>query len=283
MQIIKRVLAEPLLHFFAAGAIILVLASGNATDGQDSENVITIDDGILEHLSRVHAKTWQRPPSERELAGLVQERIKEELYYREALKMGLDKDDTIIRRRLRQKLEFLAANIAEAVEPTDELLGEYLEKNGEEFREPDYLSLKSIYFDKDRRGEGANSDATRTLEQLKATPSKSWEELGDTTRLPRELSDVSLERLYRTFGADFAMAVNELSVGKWSGPIPSSFGIHLVLVDKRIPGKIPPLDNVRTEVLTEWAYERKQEIQEAFYQAMLEQYEIVMDTEAGGE
>jgi hypothetical protein len=281
MKLLKRIIEEPLLHFFAAGVIIFAITLGDTRENDDTENVIAIDDGTIDHLTRVHTKTWQRPPNEEELEGLVNERIREEVYYREALKMGLDQDDTIIRRRLRQKLEFLAATIAEAVEPTDEELNEHLQANAEDFREPEYVTLRSIYFDQDKRRDEVNNDATFALEQLNESPSESWEDLGDATRLPHRLEMVSLQRIHKTFGLDFTLAVIELPVGEWSGPIASNFGVHLVLLEERIPGEVAPLDEVRKEVLTEWAYKRKQEIQEEFYQTMLEQYEIVYELESG--
>lgn len=274
---IKRIIKEPLLHFFVAGVIIFALASGKATEEDGTENVIIINDGIIEHLTRVHTKTWQRPPSESELTGLVNEHIKEEVYYREALKMGLDMNDTIIRRRLRQKLEFLADNIAEALEPTDEVLSEYVQKKGDDFREPEFVTLRNIYFDKGNRGDEADNDLKYALEQLNTNASKPWEDFGDVTRLPHALEKVSLQRVYKTFGREFAVAISELPVGEWSGPIVSSFGVHLVLIEERIPGEVPPLEKIRDRVIVEWSYERKQEIQEEFYQTMLKQYEVDYD------
>ena len=116
----------------------------------------------------IFQRTWQRPPTRQELDGIVKEYVKEEVLYREALAMGLDRDDTLVRRRLRQKLEFVAEDMADAVDPTDAELQQYLDEHPESFRVERRASFYQVYLSRDRRGDSLNADSMKMLAKLRS-------------------------------------------------------------------------------------------------------------------
>jgi hypothetical protein len=184
--------------------------------------LIVVSPNRIAQLSTVFARTWQRPPTAPELKGLIDDFVKEEIYVREAQRLGLDADDTVIRRRLRLKMEFLSDAEAELTPPTDAELTHDLEKHAESFaRQPRY-SFDQVHFSSDRRGPAAEADARTLLVALNGQEPSGPGALGDPTLLPASLEDVDPDGVARSFGEGFASELKSLPVGVWSGPIPSS-------------------------------------------------------------
>jgi hypothetical protein len=275
----KKLLREPLVHFLLLGAGLFLL-SGLVGDraGTDS-NEILITPGHVEHLVAGFTRTWQRPPTREELAGLVQDYVREEVYYREALAMGLDKDDTIIRRRLRQKLEFLSEDTAAQAEPTDEDLRAYLKQHAEAFRVDQRLTFSHVYLNPDRHGKNLERDAEKLLAHLNRVGAKAdVAELGDPFLLNHTYEAVTTQEAARDFGEKFAATLGELPVGQWQGPVESGYGAHLVLVHERTEGRMPELEEVRDAVGREWTNARRLEANEKFYQALLQRYTVTIES-----
>ena len=224
-----------------------------------------------------------RPPTKRELEGLVESLVRDEVYYREAVALGLDKDDPVIRRRMRQKLEFLFEDLS-AETPTEEQLSGYLEENADYFRIEPRVSFQQVYLNPDNRADPVG-DAGRLLASLGegAAPEAS----GDSSLLPFELTQASTGEIARTFGREFADEVSQMPPGGWLGPVYSGLGVHVVRVIEREEGRLPELAEVRPVVEREWLANRRQELKDLSYSRLREGYEIILDFpdadgEAGG-
>jgi hypothetical protein len=279
MSPMKRLLREPLVHFLALGAALFVIAqlTGAGSTTEPSRRVM-VTQGQVERLLEGFRRTWMRPPTRQELDGLINDFIQEEIFYREALALGLDREDAIIRRRLRQKMEFLSEDLAELVEPTDQDLEEYLSTHADDFRRDTQYRLAQVYVSVDRHGAAARDTALRILEVLRQRGTEAdVDALGDRLPLPRRFDGVSERELAQTFGQDFAAAVGSLEPGAWQGPVPSGFGLHLVVVAERIDGTLPSLDEVRDQVAREWGWARQQEVNERLYQGFRDQYVVTVE------
>ncbi len=280
----KKLLHEPLVHFLAIGAGLFLLnallGGSSATQSGQNANRIVVSQGQVEHLTAQFARTWQRPPTEAEVKGLIDEYVLDEISYREALALGLDRDDPTIRRRLRLKLETLNEDIAAAVPPSDEQLQEFLEKHPESFRREPQVAFRQVFLNADRRGRKADEDAQNLLARLRAAgPDADLAGLGDPLMMFSHDLPLSPDwEIRRLFGKEFAANVLELAPGRWEGPIRSGYGLHLVLVREKTPGRLPELSEVRAEVEREWMFARKKEMQEAMHRKLRERYTVVVET-----
>jgi len=278
-----RLLREPLIHFLVLGAALFLVFNivGESEEGSTESIVVSV--GRVAQLTEAFTRTWQRPPTEQELEGLIEDHVREEVYYREALAMGLDRDDTIVRRRLRQKLEFFTDDLMATVDPTDEQLQAYLDEHPDDFRIPVQLSFRQIYFNRDRRGAQVTQDAEALLARLNGAGSAiDTADLGDPLMLPTDYEMISEVEVARRMGAEFAAALPALPLGIWSGPVESGFGLHLVLIRERQSESLPPLSEIRKAVEREWRNVRRKEASDAFYNGLRDRYEVsVEDPEAG--
>jgi hypothetical protein len=277
--LIRTFLREPLVHFLALGAIVFVLFHFNANRDTPLDGKIVINAGKLEQLMTGFSRTWHRPPSQQELDALIEDTIREEVLYREALAMGLDKDDSIVRRRMRQKLEFLTEDASIAARPTDQDLQSWLDKHPDNFRVGPAIAFAQVYFNASRRGDSAFVAASKALARMNgAGRDIAVSDFGDTTMLPRELPLSSIGEVARIFGDDFAQQTAQLAADQWAGPVPSGYGWHLVYVSERIEGGSRPLADVREAVQHEWIEAHHKEIVEATYRKLREKYAIVVET-----
>jgi hypothetical protein len=275
----RTFLREPLVHFLALGAIVFVLFHFNANRDTTLDGQIVIRPGKLEQLMTGFSRTWHRSPSQQELDALIEDYIREEVLNREALAMGLDKDDTIVRRRMRQKLEFLTEDASIAARPTDQDLQRWLDDHPDNFRVDPAIALTQVYFNASRRGDSAFVVASKTLARMNGVGRNiAASGFGDTTMLPRELPLSSIGEVARVFGDDFAQRITQLAAGQWSGPVQSGYGWHLVYVSERVEGGSRPLADVRDEVQREWIEARHRGIVEATYGKLREKYRIVVET-----
>ena len=214
---------------------------------------LTLDD--LRQLQMGFAAQWERQPTPEELSGLVENRVREEILYREALAMGLDKDDDIVKRRMAQKMQFLAEDVANAHEPTTAELQAWFEKNGDKFALPGRITFRHLYFSPDRRGRQAHDDAVKVLAKVAGQPedSKSAAALADPFMFQDYYADRSPELLAKDFGSQFAQAVFKLKPGSWQGPVESGYGWHLVFVDSFTSGRLPAFEEVEPDVKSRMA------------------------------
>lgn len=275
MHWIHAVLREPLLHFVVLGGALVLIFGGGEEDSAPDQIVISA--GQVRNLAAVFERTWRRPPTRAELDGLIQDRVDEEILAREARALGLDQDDTVIRRRLRQKMEFITQDLARPKPADDAELQAYLEAHPERFTTPGRISFAQVFLDRDRRGEDLEEDAERLLARLNAGGPVDPLALADPSLLDADHADVSMNDVARLFGAEFADRLETLPIGRWVGPAPSPYGDHLIRIDARSAPSLPPLDQVRPEVARELEAERRRATQEAFLSAMRDRYDVVVE------
>jgi hypothetical protein len=274
----KRLFREPLVQFLLLGALLFAYFEWKGGGSGPGSTRISITPGLVEHLASGFGRTWQRPPTDAELKGLIDEYVKEEIATREAVGMGLDRDDTIIRRRLRQKLEFLVEDAASSSPPTDAEVRAWLDTHPQSFRAEPQLAFRQVYLSPQRRGKSAGADAQRLLAQLRAEgQDAATERLGDASMLPAELPLGPLREVARSFGDDFAQEVVKIEPGRWSGPVESPYGLHLVLVLERVPAATPPLSEIHPAIEREVLAERRQRDLDALYERLLQKYTVTVE------
>ncbi|NNJ65193.1 MAG: peptidyl-prolyl cis-trans isomerase [Xanthomonadales bacterium] len=271
-------LREPLLHFLVLGALIFFAYGRMAADRPGTDEIF-ISKGQQENLLNTFARTWQRPPTPEEFQGLLKDYIRQEIAYRESREMGLEQDDIVIRRRLRQKLELLAEDVASMVPPSDEQLQEYLDENPDDFLVEPRLTLRHVYFSRDRRGEEAEQDALTLLQRISADgPEGDFEAFGDPLPLPPTVRNLSEGEVARLFGTVFTDGLQGIEPGRWSGPVESGFGLHLVFIEDRVAGRAPALDEVRDAVQREWLSQRRREAVDGLYERLARNYAIEIES-----
>jgi PPIC-type PPIASE domain len=274
----KKLLREPLVHFLILGALLLFGSNlvNKRTSGDTRKIVITA--GQIGHLEDGFARTHQRAPDGNELQVLIRDYLREEVYYREALALGLDRDDAPIRQRLRQKMEFISEDVAAQAQPTGDQLRSYLAAHPEKFRIDQHVTFKQIYLDPSRRGRHLSFDAQQMLAKLnKLGAAADGSTMGDPFLLEGNSDSVSSRDVARDFGEKFAASLVALPVGKWQGPIESGLGAHLVYVEARTEGRLPQLDEVRDAVRREWANDFRLEANQKFYEALLKRYSVSVE------
>jgi len=266
-----------LLHFLVLGAALFGLFSVIDKKDVEAPTKVVISTSRVATLADGFARTWRRPPTEQELQGLVDDYIRDEIFYREGRAAGLDRDDFVIRRRVRQKMEFLAEDMA-AAEPSDEELAAYLASNPDRFRTEDRLTFHHVFLSATRRGSALDGDAKQIAETLvRASAPADTATIGDPFLLGAEFREMSQSDVARTFGEGFAKQLSAAEPGRWQGPIASSFGVHLVFVDERTRGNLPPLDTVREAVQREWLNARRIEAEQKLYRTLRDRYQIVVE------
>jgi hypothetical protein len=274
----KRLVKEPLLHFLVLGAAIFAVYHWLPKRNNSEPGNIVITQGEIENLATIFARSWQRPPTEEELAGLVRDRVQEEVYCREAMALGLDTDDSVIRRRLRQKMEFVSDDIASQTEPSDADLNAYLLAHPDSFRLEPRFTFHQVYLNPEKHGENLARDAAQLLAQLNQAGKKvDVSAVGDPSLLESTFKSVPASEIAGQFGEKFAAKVDELSPGRWQGPVESGYGLHLVFVEERIKGRVPELAEVRDAVRHEWANARRLESNDKFYQGLLKRYTVTIE------
>lgn len=274
----KKFLAEPLLHFLLIGALLFVLFEVLRSPGDVSDKRIVITQSDVEALQANFARTWQRPPTMQELPRLVEEKVRGEIAYREAVAMGLDVNDAYIKQRLKTKLEFMLEDISTLDQPTDQELADYLAQHREKFRREAQVSFVQVYLGE----QPSEQEAARVLAQLtEAGADAELETYGKSIMLPLAVSASPLSVVDRRFGSGFTAQLEGFPVGQWQGPVVSSYGYHLVQVNGRVAAMDPPLEGVRREVMRELVAERIKTVKETTYAGLREQYEVVIETDEG--
>jgi len=267
---------DPLFHLLLLGSglfIIYSVVSGPASAPADR---ILVDETQALRLAEQFQRTWMRMPTQQELQGLAEDFVKEEILYREARALGLDQNDLVIRRRLRQKMEFLNADLIDQPAPTEAQLHRYFEANRDRFRRPDRLSFQQVYLNPYKHGINVRRSAGVLLARLNTAPALApdLKLIGDATMLPAQLDAVTQREVANTFGRGFAEDIEDAPTGRWSGPYESSYGLHLVRMTKREVGNFPSVVEMRPILEREWYAERRKEADNSFYQVLRARYEV---------
>ena len=276
---IRRLLREPLVHFMAVGAVIFAVHAYR-TAGQQAaapRDRIVITPGRIAQLAQVFSKTWQRPPTPPELKGLIEAFVKEEVYYREAVKLGLDRDDTLIRRRMQQKMEFLTEPGDEVLNPTDKDLEAFLAANREAFRVDPTVAFDQVFISPDKVTGSIEAHVEALLQAIRSAPlDADFRQLGHQTMLPSSFRLAPLTQIDRNFGNGFGKQLVQFSEKEWNGPIRSAYGLHLVRVTEKTEGYDPPLADVRQAVELKWRTAKRDAFRQSEYQRLRGKYNVVL-------
>ncbi|MBY5834337.1 peptidyl-prolyl cis-trans isomerase [Rhizobium ruizarguesonis] len=267
-------LREPLLHFAVAGAVLFGGYSWLHHTSTEAVAVepVRISEGDVRWVKQTWSSQWLRDPTADELKGLIDDLVNERLLAREAKEMGLDQDDTIIRRRLAQKLKFIVEDTAQLAEPAEAELQKFYAANPSRFETPGRLSFKQVYFSPERRADAA-ADARAALPSLNAGDAGP-----DGDRLiVGDVFDDTEAAISGMFGPDFAHDVVALQPGAWSRPVKSGYGFHLVFVTKRTPAAPKPFDTVRDAVLAEWRNARQAEVSRNYLVELRKKYGLELE------
>ena len=273
---LRSVLREPLLHFLLIGMLLFLLFGKVAPPSGDG-NRITVSRTVIAALAGQFQATWSRPPTRDELGNLIASHVQDEILYREGVALGLVKDDPVIKRRVRQKLEVLIEEEGNAGAPNDAELSAYLSKNAALFRLPPVLSFDQVLFDP--ADHGANLESALQTSMAALNGGAAPESQGKSSMLPMHVEDLSADLVARDFGDDFAKALEAAPVGQWLGPVRSGFGVHLVRIAERKPGYLPALDEARKAVTREWENDRRKAALAANYARLRQDYDVVIEGE----
>jgi len=275
-------LKEPLLHFILIGAGLFLLYgwrsnSASLSGGQaglSREQIVVAQEKIDQVIGQFE-KTWQRPPTGDEQKSLIEDLVRSEIYYREAIAIGLDRDDEVLKRRLRQKMEFIFEDIASVAEPVDEDLKAFMKKHQEKYLVDPQVSFRQVYISTYKRGKSAESDARQILAEL--TAGADPDSVGDSTMPEPDIRLSPLWDIRKQFGDEFGNALLAIKPGRWSGPIRSGYGLHLVFVNERRSGRLPDLKEVRETVKRDWMVEKQKELKDAAYAKIRESYNVTVE------
>ena len=274
----KRLLKEPLLHFFVIGAGLFLAYRSMNREPAAGPQQIAVGSGQIEHLLTTFTRTWQRPPSDEEMKGLIDQFVREEILSREAIKLGLDQNDTVIRRRLQQKMEFIAEGLAAVSEPTEAELADYLAKNPEAFRQEQRFTFRQVFLNPNKRGTQLETDAAAMLATLKLRGAEAdVSEWGDGFLLPHGLTNEPQRSVVSQFGQEFAIALGKLKPDEWSGSIRSGYGVHLVFISQRTDGGPLALEDVREQVKRELLNTRRLAANRKLLNDLLTRYQVTIE------
>jgi len=278
VSIVGRLVREPLLQFLALGLLLFIGSQAlHRTAGpRPGRFELTADD--LRQIDLAWVAQGRPAPTPEQMQALVDGRVREEILYREALALGLDKDDAIVRRRMAQKMEFLFEDVAALREPTADELQTWFQNNAGRFTRPARATFRHLYFSPDRRGANAREDAVRALAKIAGKPMDAPEAtaLADPFMFQDYYGDRTPEDVRKLFGPVFASALFAVAPGAWAGPIESGYGWHIVWVDAMTPPRVPAFEEVEREVKTAWLEDRRADMREKTYEAMRARYEIVL-------
>jgi hypothetical protein len=261
MKLLMRLLREPLFHFLAVGGLIFALYAAVDDTSEAPTDMIVIAPERIDQLATEFSAVWKRMPTEDEINALIEADIREEVYYREALALGLDRNDAIVRRRMGQKMQFLMDTAAYLQDPAAGELETYFAANEDFYRNGLRLAFEQIYL-----GENPAQDAiSNSLGALRSDPLADPATLGERSLLPPQLGLSTPTAVDGVFGTGFFDLVAELPPGEWAGPVVSAYGVHLVRIVATRPARTPPLAEIRDVVLKNWREAKAQEIREKDY------------------
>jgi parvulin-like peptidyl-prolyl isomerase len=270
-----RCLREPLLHFLLLGVLLFVVHAWVAPADKAGQRIV-VGSALVDELARQYRSVWMRPPTAQELDGLVEAWVRDEILYREGLALGLDRDDAVIKRRVRQKLEVIAEEQLARSAPGEAELAAYLADNSARFARPAVVSFEQIMFD----ASASPSQIERAVAAAHVALARgaASDTLGQRTILPPVQAQVPLDQVARDFGRDFAERLSQLPLGEWAGPIPSGLGVHLVRLSARSPAAVPPLEAVRSQVAREWENAQRERSRAENYRQLRAGYEVVRES-----
>jgi len=277
---VKKIAREPLVHFLALGALLFGLNAWRADKGADAKSPASIDvtAAVIERLRAGYERQFGQVPDAATLTGLVTAHIRQEVLCREALALGLDRNDSIVRQRLAQKMEFLTDDLVGAAEPAEAALQSFFATNAARYARSARVSFRHVYFSLEKRGAGAEAAAREALTALGKRASDA--EMGDAFLHGFEFAERGPEDLTALFGPEFNARLSALPLNAWSGPVASSYGLHLVRIEFRAQPKPVTLAEVRATVLRDFHEEQRRTANREIFERLKQRYQITIDEAA---
>ena len=271
-----RLLREPFIWFLLLGLLVFAL---DRMAGDRHQLEIVIDGALRDRLSTAWQASYGRAPEPAELQGLIDKHVEEEMLYREAKTLGLDRHDEIVRRRLAQKTRFLHEDSSPPPEITEQQLRDWLEANRKDYERPVRLSFRHVFVDPEHYGEGLGARLAALAGQLQAAEGLNDLPKGDLLLLPDAFEQTTPARVADQFGHDFAARLGKVPVGQWSGPVESAYGMHFVLLEQRTPAFIPGFDELRPELRRDYAQFLRKAQNRAYIAGLKAKYRLVLKNE----
>jgi peptidyl-prolyl cis-trans isomerase C len=275
---LRRWSREPLLQFLLIGLVLFVgyslLHPKSETVSESNRIVLTPDD--LVQISVTWLAQGRPPPTAEQMRNLIELRVREEVLSREAVALGLDKDDTIVKRRLAQKMEFLFEGASVDSDPSADTLKAWFKDNQQRFALLPRFSFHHLYFSPDQHGEHARDAAVKVLEQIAGKPADSKDVAGDPFMFQDYYGDRSFDEMAKLFGLNFARALVNLKPGSWQGPVESGYGWHLVFVDSTAPGRVPAFEEIEPDIKSAWIEDQRTQAKVKAYETMRDRYQVVL-------
>ena len=272
----RQIIHEPLLHFLLIGVALFFVFDIFSEEQVSDNRRIIIHDGITEMLIQRHKKIWQRSPTASELEGLLNTYIREEILYREGLAMQLDRNDSVVRRRVLQKISVLTEEAGSQQAASEDELKSYLNLHHERYKQPAMIGFDQVMFDPVRHGNQLDTQLKNALSKLQAGTAHA--QLGDSSLLPSSIPSTPEDRLVRDYGQPFVDQLRTLTLNQWQGPIRSGYGQHLVRLNVFIPEHASMLEDVRTAVNRDWENERRIKTSKAFLDVLRQSYDVIDET-----
>jgi hypothetical protein len=271
---LKKIIREPLFHFLLIGAVVFVLYY-LFNPVSNTKQSIVIDDELVNRIGNLFEKQWGRQPNDSEWTSLIDNEIREEVYYRQALKMNLDHNDELIRRRMNQKLDFITSDLVQMKEPEDSALQAYYLKHKSKYLLQASYTFSHIYFNADKRAH-AKADALALLPSLPSTDNNltALTKLGDSFAFAYHTNEALAKEIDAQMGQGFAAALAGLPVGKWSGPILSGFGAHLIFINAVKPATEPDFASIKEQLLNDYRYDFQQQFNQKVYDDFKKEYTL---------
>ncbi len=274
----KKIIREPLLHFVLIGAVFFLLYSW-VGENDSSKDEIVIDENDLEEIVSKFEMQLGRVPSEDEMIALVAKKIEEEVFYKEALKMNLDHNDEILKRRLAQKMKSLTKDIANVIEPTNEDLVSYYNEHSTKYLVEARYSFQQLFFSPDLRNDW-RKDAELALNKLKNKPLNAGASTGDPIAVPKTFNNTTSFHIERQMGQEFTAALANVKTNAWQGPIDSGYGTHLVYITAKTEQQPASYDTVKEKVLLDYSFEKQQEVKASIYTEFIKKYNLNFDIQS---
>jgi hypothetical protein len=272
---VRRWLREPALQFLLIGTGLFLAYGWLHGRASFSRDTIVITEGRIEQLAAGFAGLHRRPPTREELDGMVQDAVREEILYREAMALHLDADDVIVRRHLAQKLQFASEDTHPVPEPTQAQLRDFLAQHPQQFQAERGYSFTQVFLNPQRHGSQLQADAQRLLAALRTAPDDAaLVKGGDPFLLDSHFERLPAGETARLFGADFEKALRTIATGQWQGPVTSSLGTHLVLLRLRDEPGPPQLADIQAEVRRAWMNEQRELANARFYAELRRRYDV---------
>ena len=269
----KSLVKEPLVHFVLAALLIFGGHNWWTSFAERRAQTIYVTEADLERMAALYAaETGQLPPPH-DMQAMLADHVRQRVLVREAKRLGLDSDDTVVDRRLAQKMEFMIADLSESIEPSETELKDWHAAHEDRFRKPATISFRHVFL-----SESSASSANALLEQLNSDPGFVWQKAGDPFMLQRQYGALPKREIARLFGPRFSDELfNTEHNERWHGPVPSPFGSHIVQIIGKTPADLPDLSDIRSAVEKDWQDHNRREANAAAISDLIKKYDIVVE------